>query len=205
MINNAIVSDNKLLQKSIIIKQKRKIKNLLEEISLNFIEKQSINKNKIHRSIIKEKKSQSFHIKKQKNQQISKLNQSIRNEKNASDQIFTKPINFEILKPLEKKNIEKKNLKPIILTLENLRILKLEMENDEEIRNTETIDNIIGNLYYFKKFSKFYRKKIFKSAKFISKETNEIIFKEGEQSDYVYIILRGAVSISVKQKKYIQF
>lgn len=84
------------------------------------------------------------------------------------------------------------------LSLEAVEIIKKELKNPEEIRNFKKIDAYLKDLHYLKKFSIFFRKKIYRFCKFFEFKQNEAIFKEEDVSDNVYIILRGAISIQVK-------
>lgn len=94
-------------------------------------------------------------------------------------------------------NQEKNVSNDFSLSIETLAFIKSEFQKPEDSRKIVKLDSHLQHLYYFKKFSSFYRRKIFRFCEFFEFQQNEIIFRQGDPSDYVYIILRGAVSIQV--------
>ena len=83
------------------------------------------------------------------------------------------------------------------LSLEIVDMIKFELGKPEELRNIMKLDSYLKDLYYLKKFSPFYRKKILRFCHYFEFQQNTILFNDGDIADYVYIILRGAVSIQV--------
>jgi len=102
---------------------------------------------------------------------------------------------------LEKDDKEKDNntiaKNEVSFSMETIDLIRDELEKKEDMRNVMRLDDILRNLYYLKKFSLFYRKKILRNCKFYEFEQNTIIFNQDDVADNVYIILRGAVSIQV--------
>jgi len=64
----------------------------------------------------------------------------------------------------------------------------------------ERLEKITQNLKFLSSLEKSTRLKLLKAAHYLSLEAGTIVFKKGESSDTVYIILKGAINIKDDKK-----
>lgn len=83
------------------------------------------------------------------------------------------------------------------LALSQIEYLKQEFQKGGGGMDISNVDYMLKGLKFFSKFSETIRLHFIKRAKFIEYPANQIIFKEGDFGDLMYIILRGSVNIRV--------
>lgn len=93
-------------------------------------------------------------------------------------------------------NVDDDRCKPNLSYFQISQIVT-EMEKPIELRNLDFLDESLQRIYYFQRFSKFFRRKILKASSLFIYKQNHEIFKVEDVADYVYIILKGAVSIKI--------
>lgn len=80
----------------------------------------------------------------------------------------------------------------------SMKILDAEYEKAFWDRDYETIENIVKGLPFFAKFPQEIRQKLLKCAVFKYYEPEEIIIKQGEGGDSMFVILSGSIKIMRK-------
>ncbi|CAG9310329.1 unnamed protein product [Blepharisma stoltei] len=81
------------------------------------------------------------------------------------------------------------------LSEQNIQSIKKEYLKEKSKRNFEEIDQIIRNLKFFARFSKEVRISLLKISELHHYHSGMVIFKQGDQGDMMYVIVRGSVSI----------
>lgn len=80
----------------------------------------------------------------------------------------------------------------------SIKILDFEYEKDFHDRNYELIEEIVRNLPFFAKFPADIRQKLLKCAVYKNYEPEEIIIKQGETGDSMFVIISGSIKILKK-------
>lgn len=73
-----------------------------------------------------------------------------------------------------------------------------EFYQENNIRDYEKLEKILKNLPFFSKFTQDIRYKLLKASVFKTYEANEIIIKQGEVGDQMFVILTGSILILKK-------
>lgn len=97
-----------------------------------------------------------------------------------------------------KKNLIKYEHNDIIskdINEQTLKILDEEFCKDTSARNYGILETILKNLVFFSKFPFEIRMKLIKASVFKKYESDEIIIKQGEAGDSMFVILRGSIKI----------
>lgn len=92
-------------------------------------------------------------------------------------------------------NKQPNNLESHNLTIQELDLVISEYKKPPDKRNYEKIDKASQKLPFFKKFGKTVRYHLMRIASYTEYKTAEVIFRQGEMGEMMYIILRGSVSI----------
>ncbi|OMJ78446.1 hypothetical protein SteCoe_21731 [Stentor coeruleus] len=116
---------------------------------------------------------------------ISKIQQYVSDENNVK-------IEFEDPQKLSTNNLTEQELKYIVH----------QFDFPDFIRDYVEIDKILYKLYFFLKFNYKVRKSIYTISQIKHYYSGEVIFKQGEIGDKLYVILKGSVSI---EKEYPEF
>ena len=74
------------------------------------------------------------------------------------------------------------------------------MEKEGNQRSIKMLDFMLNKLKFFTKYNEIDRKNLLKTAKYAHMKTREIIFKQGDKADYMYVILKGRVCVEIKNK-----
>lgn len=69
-------------------------------------------------------------------------------------------------------------------------------------RNCKVLDIILRHLRYLKRHDQQVRTEIYKNAEYIEMPAQHYIFRKGDNVDYMYIILKGKVSVESTMSKY---
>lgn len=110
---------------------------------------------------------------------------------------------YSDMKYLVKKEIPKnKILDSKYLTQEELKEIKVEFCKEVNERDYEKIDPIMGKLVFFRKFNLKIRKEIYEIAEINCYLPGEVIFKQGEAGENMYVILKGAVTVEKEAKEF---
>mmetsp|Transcript_25479 Transcript_25479/g.22482 ORF Transcript_25479/g.22482 Transcript_25479/m.22482 type:complete len:190 (-) Transcript_25479:1214-1783(-) len=75
-------------------------------------------------------------------------------------------------------------------------------EQNPEKFNFESVDDVVHKLKFFSKLSKHVRHKLLKVASYLHCESNDIVFRQGDFGDLMYIILRGSVNVRIRRKTF---
>lgn len=103
---------------------------------------------------------------------------------------------YKDIKTLIKKDIPKPDkLESKYLIQEELKELKIEFQKIPEERDYEKIDPIMSKLNFFQKFTKEVKRQIFEIGQIKYFLPGEVIFKQGEQGESMYVVLKGAITI----------
>ena len=88
------------------------------------------------------------------------------------------------------------------LTYFELEIIHQEYQKKERGMEPdwEKIDSIIIRLKFFSKYMKHVRLSLIKNAKFFLYKTGDIVFREGDIGDLLYVILKGSVNVRNRMK-----
>ena len=91
---------------------------------------------------------------------------------------------------------------PEKLTHVEIEIIHQEYQKEEQgvEPDWEKIDSIILRLKFFSKYMKHVRLSLIKNAKFFMYKSGDIVFKEGDIGDLLYIILKGSVNVRNRMK-----
>ncbi|CAG9321215.1 unnamed protein product [Blepharisma stoltei] len=99
-------------------------------------------------------------------------------------------------------NKEGEGLETSLLTQQDLLFIHLEFKKDKTRRNYEKIDTATKKLSFFQKFSKEVRISLLKIANFVEFRPGEIVFRQGDSGDMMYVILNGSISIEKKSSEF---
>eukprot|EP01016_Furgasonia_blochmanni_P031793 TRINITY_DN3280_c0_g1_i1.p1 TRINITY_DN3280_c0_g1~~TRINITY_DN3280_c0_g1_i1.p1 ORF type:complete len:181 (-),score=31.21 TRINITY_DN3280_c0_g1_i1:25-510(-) len=69
---------------------------------------------------------------------------------------------------------------------------------DTRTMDFDKVDGILCNLPFFSKFDYSVRRNMYAKARLLKFQAGDIVFKQGDISDLMYVIVRGAVSIRLK-------
>ena len=83
-----------------------------------------------------------------------------------------------------------------LISLAEIDTLRNELDGRKE-SNLVACEAIIKKLSYFRKFTPFFRRKILSKCRFFQYENGDTVFRKGDIGDFLYIIVRGSVSIQV--------
>lgn len=67
-------------------------------------------------------------------------------------------------------------------------------------KDVEIIDKITKRIKFFAKFSKPIRYRLLNISALIKKNSNEILFKQGDFGDFLYVIVKGSVNVIVNSR-----
>ena len=80
-----------------------------------------------------------------------------------------------------------------------LNTLVLEYARFDE-KDIEKIDKITKRIKFFAKFQKPIRYRLLKISNLINKSANEILFKQGDFGDFLYVVIKGSVNVIVNSR-----
>lgn len=69
-------------------------------------------------------------------------------------------------------------------------------------RSTKVLDIMMRHLRYLKRHDATVRAEIYRKSEFIEVPAQTYIFRKGDEVDYMYIILKGKVSVETTLSKY---
>ena len=84
-----------------------------------------------------------------------------------------------------------------LLTEYELNYILEQYKLDANDRNYDNLDQITQKLSFFKKYSRPTRIYLMKLANILRKGRDEIIIRQGDEGDQMYIILKGACHVRV--------
>ncbi|OMJ77574.1 hypothetical protein SteCoe_22822 [Stentor coeruleus] len=84
----------------------------------------------------------------------------------------------------------------------SIKVLDFEYEKDFYDRNYEVIEEIVKTLPFFAKFPADIRQKLLKCAVYKNYEPEEIIIKQGEAGDSMFVIISGSIKILKKSSDF---
>jgi len=86
------------------------------------------------------------------------------------------------------------------LSLGQIEYLREEFAKERNAMNFQKVDYLLRNLKFFTKFSESIRIHFLKRVKFVEYPAQQIIFKEGDFGDLMYVIMRGSVNIRITKQ-----
>ncbi|KRX08424.1 Cyclic nucleotide-binding protein [Pseudocohnilembus persalinus] len=118
---------------------------------------------------------------------------------------------FEIVKKEDKKVIEEINSNKQddldfldgqkFLSFQEINYIKKEYQRPVNSRNYSKIEYVIKRLKFFQQFSQSTRIYLLKLANVVEYQSNINIFHQGDEGDLMYIIIKGAVHVRIKQEQ----
>ena len=79
-------------------------------------------------------------------------------------------------------------------TERHIEMIKNQFMQKPNERNYKILEKLMRHLRFIKRHDPDVRKQIYKHAEYVEMEAKQTVFSRGDESDYVYIILKGRVS-----------
>ena len=80
-------------------------------------------------------------------------------------------------------------------------LIEQEMLKQGPERNIKVLDQLLTHLNYFKRMSTVQKEGIYIYSDLITCQAQQVIFNEGDIGDYMYIILKGKISVEKKMEE----
>ena len=74
-------------------------------------------------------------------------------------------------------------------------MLKSQLEQKPADRNYKVLDIMMRHLRFIKRHDPEVRQSIYRNAEFIEVPAQTVIFRKGDEADYMYILLKGRISV----------
>lgn len=75
-------------------------------------------------------------------------------------------------------------------------------EEEKPVRNMKLMDKLIGNLKFLKRYNEDMRIKIYQHSELLSLPGQQIVFKQGDVGDKLYVILKGRIAVQINSSEY---
>lgn len=127
--------------------------------------------------------------------EMNKRKSEIENLKISLEQYLIKEVNKEL-------ESNPSRLESIIFTQENLKFLITEFEKSENDRRYKKLDKLLKKIPFFQKSEKELRFCLYGLSSICQYSAGEVIFRQGDIGDRLYITLQGSIIVSRFDKAY---
>eukprot|EP01016_Furgasonia_blochmanni_P046805 TRINITY_DN679_c0_g3_i1.p1 TRINITY_DN679_c0_g3~~TRINITY_DN679_c0_g3_i1.p1 ORF type:complete len:327 (-),score=44.43 TRINITY_DN679_c0_g3_i1:796-1776(-) len=86
------------------------------------------------------------------------------------------------------------------LRVEDIEFIRREYLLNQSDPDINRLDNMLSSLKSLARFSRPVRRQIIKAAEYFHANTADIVFRQGDIGDHMYIILQGSVNVRIKRK-----